>query len=94
MLTGDDDAALLTVLQSASKARPANLVAWMDCHLELNEKDFTRRDSNGQVLIPHGSPEYGAWASYYRKQNSPLIYGFPDKPGHQARAPSRWPPKN
>jgi uncharacterized protein YdaU (DUF1376 family) len=92
-LTGDDDATLLSILQSASKAKPVDLVAWMERALEGRPRDFTR-DCDGQMLVPHGTPEYVAWTSYYRKQNSSLLYGFPDKPGHQARAPSRWPPKN
>ena len=49
-----------------------------------------RRDGD-DYLIPHGTEEYRAWQEQLRIANSSLIYGFPDTPGHVARAATRWP---
>lgn len=45
--------------------------------------------------ITHGTDEYTAWRRYaYAINNGDLIYGLPDKPGHVAHVPGRWPPRS
>jgi uncharacterized protein YdaU (DUF1376 family) len=88
---GNDDANLLKILQDASRAKPADLVEWVQrC---LHPKPVVRKNCEGWI-IPHGTPEYEAWAAHYRRENSPRMYDFPDKAGTEARAPSRWPPRH
>ncbi len=51
----------------------------------------TRGNGNGWIIV-EGSPEYSAWRDHYAVENSKHVYEFPiDKPGHEARAPCRWP---
>jgi hypothetical protein len=61
--------------------------------LPLGPPKGARPNGTGWV-IPFGTSEYWAWREEYAKQNSGLVYDFPEKPpsdGYEAKAPARWP---
>ena len=89
-LTGNDDAALLVALQGAARAKPADLVEWMAKALSAKPPPLVRKNGTGWVVM-HGSAEYQAWRDKAFKENSAERYKFPDKPGHEAHVPARWP---
>jgi len=50
------------------------------------------RGSNGiGVYVRHGSREWEAWRTKYKREDSPRQWEFVDKPGLEVQVPSLWP---
>jgi len=81
---------VLRAIDAAAAAGTPQPVPYIEAILKNEAAGGVRREGD-EWLIPHGTEEYRAHVRQLAIANSPEIYRWPDTPGHEARAKSRWP---
>jgi hypothetical protein len=76
---------------TAHAASWLNSERWADGELPLVPSSNGWRRNGTGYYVKHGSEQFEAWRSAYKRLNDPRQWEFSEEPGLEVQVPSLWP---